>query len=211
MKKIWHLNFRIFHSLVNFMVAMMIWFCGMIDRPNMIGLISSQDHNQDFSSLKFSDMRRVGLKPTQNLRSDLSQCRCQAVAHWVKSGRIRSYSGPHFPVFGLNTERYLVSLRTQSECGKIRTRITPNTDTFYAVVFTTLKSYVCILLMISPWSLQSLFCYTNLSISHKNKKLKPFTLYHGSSLFLKPRPVLLLGSRFLMSVKIMQTNPKIYV
>ena len=28
---------------------------------------------------------------------------------------------------------YSVSLRIQSECGKMRTRITPNTDTFYAV------------------------------------------------------------------------------
>ena len=24
--------------------------------------------------------------------------------HCVKSGRVRSYSGPHFPAFGLNTE-----------------------------------------------------------------------------------------------------------
>ena len=32
------------------------------------------------------------------------------------------FSGPYFPVFGLNTERYFVSLRIQSECGKIRTR-----------------------------------------------------------------------------------------
>ena len=31
-------------------------------------------------------------------------------------------SCPYFPVFGLNTERYEVSLRIQSECGKIRTR-----------------------------------------------------------------------------------------
>ena len=37
---------------------------------------------------------------------------------------IRSYSGPYFPAFGLNTERYKVSLRIQSECKKIRTRIT---------------------------------------------------------------------------------------
>ena len=36
--------------------------------------------------------------------------------HCVKSVLIRSYSGPHFP-----------------ECGKMWTRITPNTDTFYAV------------------------------------------------------------------------------
>ena len=53
--------------------------------------------------------------------------------HCVKSVRIRSYSGPYFPAFGLNTERYGESLRIQSECGKIRTRITPNTDTLYAV------------------------------------------------------------------------------
>ena len=32
------------------------------------------------------------------------------------------FSGPYFPAFGLNTERYGVSLRIQSECGKIRTR-----------------------------------------------------------------------------------------
>ena len=36
---------------------------------------------------------------------------------------IRSYSGPYFPTFGLNTERYFVP-----------TRITPNADTFYAVI-----------------------------------------------------------------------------
>ena len=54
--------------------------------------------------------------------------------HCVKSAGIRSYSGPHFPAFGLNTERYKVSLRIQSECGKMRTRITPNTDTFHAVL-----------------------------------------------------------------------------
>ena len=53
--------------------------------------------------------------------------------HCVKSDRIRSYSGPNYPACGLNTESYGVSLRIQSECGKIRTRITPNTDTFHAV------------------------------------------------------------------------------
>ena len=49
---------------------------------------------------------------------------------YVKSVRIESYSGPHFPAFGLNTERF----RIQSECGKLRTRIAPNTDTLWAVV-----------------------------------------------------------------------------
>ena len=46
---------------------------------------------------------------------------------------IWSYSGPHFSAFGLNTERYGVSLNS------VRMRenvdlITPNTDTFHAVV-----------------------------------------------------------------------------
>ena len=48
--------------------------------------------------------------------------------HCVKSVHIRSYSGSHFPAFGLNTERYGVSLRIQSECVKMQTRITPSTD-----------------------------------------------------------------------------------
>ena len=53
--------------------------------------------------------------------------------HSVKSVRIRGYSVPHFPALGLNTERYSVSFRIQSECEKMRTRITPNTDNFHPV------------------------------------------------------------------------------
>ena len=34
---------------------------------------------------------------------------------------------------GMDKERYGVFLRIESKCGKTRTRITPNTDTFYAV------------------------------------------------------------------------------
>ena len=54
-------------------------------------------------------------------------CRC------VENVRIRSYSGPYVSTFGLNTERYSLSLHIQSECEKMRTRIIPNTDIFYAV------------------------------------------------------------------------------
>ena len=53
--------------------------------------------------------------------------------HCIKSVRIPCYSGAHFPAFRMNTEGYGVSLRIQSECVKLRTRITPLTDTFYAV------------------------------------------------------------------------------
>ena len=56
----------------------------------------------------------------------------------MKNVRIRSYSGPHSLAFGLNTERYTLSLHIQPECGKMRTRITPNTNTFYAVYFVIL-------------------------------------------------------------------------
>ena len=53
--------------------------------------------------------------------------------HYVKSVRIRVYSVPLFPV-GLNTKKYRVSLRIQSEWEKMRIRITPNKDTFLAVL-----------------------------------------------------------------------------
>ena len=48
-------------------------------------------------------------------------------SNYVKSVRIRIYSGPHFPAIGLNMETYFVSLRIQSEYGEMRTRITPST------------------------------------------------------------------------------------
>ena len=51
----------------------------------------------------------------------------------VKNVRVWSYSGPYFPEFRLNTERYSVSLRIHSKSEKMRVKITPNTDTFCAV------------------------------------------------------------------------------
>ena len=55
--------------------------------------------------------------------------------HCVTSVRIRSFYGPYFPGFWLNTEirRHTKSLRIQSKCGKIRTRKTCKTDTFEVV------------------------------------------------------------------------------
>ena len=49
-----------------------------------------------------------------------------------KKSHIRRFSGPYFPAFELNTERYSVSLQIQPKCGKMRSRKTPNTDTFHA-------------------------------------------------------------------------------
>ena len=47
--------------------------------------------------------------------------------HCVKSVRIQSFSGPHFLSLGLNTESHI-----QSECGKMRTRKSPNTVTHFS-------------------------------------------------------------------------------
>ena len=43
------------------------------------------------------------------------------------------FSGPYFPVFGLNSDIYEVNLRIHSEYKKIRARQTPYLDTFHAV------------------------------------------------------------------------------
>ena len=55
-------------------------------------------------------------------------------SHCVKSFRIRSFSDPYIPAFGLDMKRYGVSLRTQFECRKIWIRKTQNTETFNAVI-----------------------------------------------------------------------------
>ena len=53
--------------------------------------------------------------------------------YYLKSIRIWIFLGSHFPTFGLNMEKYSVSLRIHSEYGKTRTRKTPSTDTFHRV------------------------------------------------------------------------------
>ena len=73
----------------------------------------------------------------------------------VKSVRIQSYSGSYFAAFGLTTERWGVSLRSQSEFGKLWTRITPNTDTFLAVVFIIWFKTICFVKFI--WCFSSEF------------------------------------------------------
>ena len=55
------------------------------------------------------------------------------LCHCLKSVRIRSFSGPYFAAFRLNREINSVNLHIRSECEKMRTRKTPNTDTFYVV------------------------------------------------------------------------------
>ena len=53
--------------------------------------------------------------------------------HCVKVSVFGGFLVRTFPVFGLNTKICRVNLRIQSECYKIRSRNTPNADTFYSV------------------------------------------------------------------------------
>ena len=65
--------------------------------------------------------------------------------HWVKSIRIRSYSGPHFPAFELNRERYSVSF-----CIQMRKNAEQNNSEyglFYAVLFSVARIVFCELIL----------------------------------------------------------------
>ena len=64
--------------------------------------------------------------------------------HCVKRVRIRCYSGPHFPAFSRIRTEYgdrisPYSVQMRENAGKMRTRITPKTDTFYTVKIATKK------------------------------------------------------------------------
>ena len=53
----------------------------------------------------------------------------------MKSVLIRSFSGPYFSTFGLNTETLnRWRIRIWSECEEIKTRKTPNMNTFHAMI-----------------------------------------------------------------------------
>ena len=54
----------------------------------------------------------------------------------LKMSKYGIFSGRYFPAFGLNTKRYGLSLRIQSECGKVLTRKNSYLDTFHALHMT---------------------------------------------------------------------------
>ena len=92
----------------------------------------------------------------------------------VKSVRTRSFSDLYFPAFELNTERYPVSLRVLPECEKIRTRKTPNTDTFHAV---TERDHWQEMLGTLP--LTHLFPMHSFSTPWKHQKTLQFLMFSG--------------------------------
>ena len=92
--------------------------------------------------------------------------------HSMKSVSIQNFSGPHFPAFGLNNERYSVSLSIYSECEKIRSRKTPNTDAFNTF------DYIFFSLVRRKYSVDTI-----LSLTFSNEKAKRiFTLWKLGSI-----------------------------
>ena len=61
--------------------------------------------------------------------------------HCMKGVQIRSFFWSVFSAFGLNTERYGVSLRIQSNTGKYEPEKTPDLDTFHAV--SIIQVFIC--------------------------------------------------------------------
>ena len=71
----------------------------------------------------------------------------------------------NFPAFWLNTERYGACLCILFKCGKVRTRKTPNTDTFHALkpsciclwknvsvkLLTRLTYFMSLIFFFTPW------------------------------------------------------------
>ena len=86
-------------------------------------------------------------RKTLQISGKLLLCYCTKinVSRYIKSVRILNYSGPYFPAFGLNMERYGVSLLIQSECEKVRTRINPNTDTLRNVYYLILGKQIILI------------------------------------------------------------------
>ena len=76
------------------------------------------------------------LNPQNGTNSYLSHC--------VKSVRTRSFSGPYFPAFGLNTKKTPYSLCFQSKCRKMQTRKIPNMGTFHAVPIICLNHFLTV-------------------------------------------------------------------
>ena len=101
------------------------------DFPNVHSVIENLVSGKEIANLLLAGRLKHFISNWQRIITELVIL--HFARHCVKSVRIRSYSGPYFPAFGLNKARYGVSLRVQSEYGKKRTRITPNTNTFHSV------------------------------------------------------------------------------
>ena len=116
--------------------------------------------------------------------------------YFVKSFRILSFSGPYFPAFGLNTKRYEVSLRIQSECGKIRTRKNSEYGQFSRSDESVRSSHSILKLFEKGLKVGSFFCQTFRLQKFLNSLRKALTRKSTSSKVADCRPKTLQKYRF---------------
>ena len=67
------------YMMIIMMMAMMIFFCGMVGQRKAFTLIFSQDHCHRFSSSRISDTAGVGFEPAQRLSSSSAEWNCSVM------------------------------------------------------------------------------------------------------------------------------------
>ena len=121
---------RVFSGLRNFCSFKREY---MLEKARILACFMQCSFSKDYCRESFLEFF-VFLHYFTSLQKENQKRQITWILQCVKSVRIWSFSGPYFPSFGLNTEKYFASLCIQSEYEKIRTRKTPNTDTFHAVI-----------------------------------------------------------------------------
>ena len=102
------------------MMMMMNCFCVMVDRRNVVSLISSQDYCQKFSPSRISDTPGAWFEPLQNLSSNFLEWGCAVVItttprrHYAITSVIQRTSREH-----LYHELSLESFRYRQWCRKL--------------------------------------------------------------------------------------------
>ena len=100
-----------------------------------------------------------------------------------KASKQGLFSGPYFRAFGLKTERYSVTLRIQSECGKIRTRTNSVFGHFSRNAFVTNDYNHTSLNIISSQQFFTKFRSSHQRCSMKKGVLKNFVKFKGKYLY----------------------------
>ena len=100
-----------------------------------------------------------------------------------------AFSGPYFPAFGLNAERYAVSLCIQSKCKKIRTRKNIRILTLLCIKINLRNSQIWSSQKVPVINFSFRLCY-GLFLTISSKK------YFHSNCFLKSRTTSVNPSRY---------------
>ena len=134
----WSFTFAILKNLKNSNLSSGQSFCEVLKLQSFHHKKTFKHNDIVWGSIDFSEFGKFDYrillffrKPFNILSPELSSCNFSVI----------KFTAWKVSVFGVilvrifpNMERYFASLRIQSKRGKIRTWITPNTDTFYSVI-----------------------------------------------------------------------------